>query len=253
MSNDNNVHDWLPTTYDETQDFSWFQKHFDNETFVLISWEGCTLEDHRLELFAKKLLPPASAQGTSTLGPLPKPEPPQWARRSVLRPIGSSARPRRSRPPRPAVSKTSRPASGFRPADQPRRSTCPKRTPWTRLRGLFVGPDDKQTCAVVTLTEEGKRDLRSHAGNELQRITTERARPAARAGPAWADPPVDNVAISVEGEKTLIRLFIPAGIVGLSLAFWCLRSVRLTIMVFGAALYAGAISLAIVHYSRRRR
>ena len=62
-------------------------------------------------------------------------------------------------------------------------------------------------------------------------------------------PPVDNVAISVEGEKTLLRLFIPAGIVGLSLAFWCLRSVRLTTMVFSAALYAGAISLALVHYS----
>ena len=45
-------------------------------------------------------------------------------------------------------------------------------------------------------------------------------------------PPVDNVAISMEGEKTIIRLFIPAGIVGLSLVFLCLRSVRLTAMVF---------------------
>ena len=62
-------------------------------------------------------------------------------------------------------------------------------------------------------------------------------------------PPVDNVAISVEGERTLTRLFIPAGIVGLSLAFWCLRSARLTLMVFVAALYAGAMSLAIVYYS----
>ncbi len=62
-------------------------------------------------------------------------------------------------------------------------------------------------------------------------------------------PPVDNVAISEEGEKTLIRLFIPAGIVGLSLAFWCLRSARLTMMVFSTALYAGAISLAVVYYS----
>src|SRR6185369_17971652 len=33
------------------------------------------------------------------------------------------------------------------------------------------------------------------------------------------------------------------------LAFWCLRSVRLTTMVFSAALYAGAISLALVYYS----
>ena len=62
-------------------------------------------------------------------------------------------------------------------------------------------------------------------------------------------PPVDNVAISTEGEKTLMRLFIPAGIVGISLAFWCLRSVRLTTMVFAAALYAGAVSLSLVWYS----
>ncbi len=77
QSNDNNVHDWLPTTYDETKDFGWFQQHFENETFVLISWEGCTLEDPRLELFAKKLLPP-DAGPTPNFGPLKKPAPKKW-------------------------------------------------------------------------------------------------------------------------------------------------------------------------------
>ncbi len=61
LSNNNNVHDWLPTTYDETRDFSWFQEHFDNETFVLVSWDGCTLDDTRLELFARKVVPPEGA------------------------------------------------------------------------------------------------------------------------------------------------------------------------------------------------
>src|SRR6185312_9043527 len=101
--------------------------------------------------------------------------------------------------------------------------------------------------AVVTLTPEGKRDLRVTL-DKLYSVTIGElglSRERIRMG----GPPVDNVAISVEGEKTLIRLFIPAGIVGLSLAFWCLRSVRLTTMVFSAALYAGAISLAVVYYS----
>ena len=76
------------------------------------------------------------------------------------------------------------------------------------------------------MTPEGKRDLRVTL-NKLHSVTTEElGLPPERV--RMGGPPVDNVAISVEGEKTLIRLFIPAGIVGLSLAFWCLRSVRLT-------------------------
>jgi len=245
MSNDNNVHDWLPTTYDETQDFSWFQKHFDNETFVLVSWEGCTLEDDRLELFAQKLLPPEAPKEEHT-GPLPKPEPPKWADDFVWSNWFKREKKGGVGPRGPLFKNVETGQQIFDRLVNPPIQLSEKEA-LARLRGLFVGPDDMQSCAVVTLTEEGKRDLRVTL-NELQRITTEELglpKEKVRMG----GPPVDNVAISVEGEKTLIRLFIPAGIVGLSLAFWCLRSVRLTAMVFSAALYAGAISLAIIHYS----
>ena len=77
LSNDNNVHDWLPTTYDETKDFSWFQEHFDNETFVLVSWDGCTLDDQRLELFARKIVPPEGSDDGPE-GPLKAPAPAKW-------------------------------------------------------------------------------------------------------------------------------------------------------------------------------
>jgi uncharacterized protein len=245
LSNDNNVHDWLPSKYDETTDFSWFQEHFENETFVLISWEGCTLDDPRLELFAKKVIPPA-IEPPADPGPLKKPRPPAWyddlffakwlhgpdpvavALRGPLFKNVETGPQLLNRLLEPPINLSE---------DQAEK----------RLRGLFIGPDGKQSCAVVTLTPEGKRDLRvtlaklhSIAEDELG-LAPEKVR--------MGGPPVDNVAISVEGEKTLIRLFIPAGIVGLSLAYWCLRSVRLTTMVFSAALYAGAISLAIVHYS----
>ena len=245
MSNDNNVHDWLPTTYDETRDFSWFQEHFENETFVLISWEGCTLEDPRLELFAQKLMPPAVPQ-PEHVGPLPKPEQPKWYNDMFFSGWFKKTDPATKIVRGPFFKKVE---TGQRLFD---RLTSPplnlsEGEAKKRLSGLFIGPDDQQSCAVVTLTDEGKHDLRatlaklySVAEDELG-LSHDRVK--------LGGPPVDNVAISTEGEKTLIRLFIPAGIVGLSLAFWCLRSVRLTTMVFGAALYAGAVSLALVYYS----
>jgi len=244
LSNDNDVHDWLPSTYAETTDFSWFKTHFENETFVLISWEGCTLEDQRLELLAKKLVPPEIPDQHANFGPLPKPEPPKWYDDLFF--SQWLDRPKKNLSLGPLFQHVD---TGPRLLD--RLTTAPislsEEDAIQRLRKLFVGPDGKQTCAVVTLTEEGKRDLRVTLDTLYEICEAELGLPPDRV--KMGGPPVDNVAISVEGEKTLLRLFIPAGIVGLALAFWCLRSVRLTIMVFATALYAGAISLAIVHYS----
>ncbi|HTU26350.1 MAG TPA: MMPL family transporter, partial [Pirellulales bacterium] len=117
-----------------------------------------------------------------------------------------------------------------------------------RLAGLFVGKENhQQSCAIVTLTAEAKRDLRHTLDSLYELLQKELALPRSRV--KLGGPPVDNVAISTEGEKTLARLFGPAGIVGLALAYWCLRSTRLTMMVFVTALYAGAISLSLVYYS----
>lgn len=246
VSNDNNVHDWLPDTYDETTDFSWFQEHFQNETFVLISWDGCTLDDPRLELLARKLVPPQAAEPQANYGPLKKPDPPTWYHDLFFAKWLAKPDTSMSGPGGPLFQKVETGPRLMNRMIEPPLSLTESEA-LKRLRGLFVGPDDKQSCAVVTLTAEGKRDLRATL-NKLYSVTQDELglpRERVRMG----GPPVDNVAISVEGEKTLIRLFIPAGIVGLSLAFWCLRSVRLTTMVFSAALYAGAVSLAIVYYS----
>ena len=49
-TNRNEVKEWLPAQYNETRDFNWFLKHFAGGQFVLLSWEGCTLDDPRLPL-----------------------------------------------------------------------------------------------------------------------------------------------------------------------------------------------------------
>ena len=58
-NNRNDVKGWLPLEYPETQVYRFFRRSFQGEEFILISWEGCTMSDPRLELLARKLLPPA--------------------------------------------------------------------------------------------------------------------------------------------------------------------------------------------------
>jgi predicted RND superfamily exporter protein len=59
-------------------------------------------------------------------------------------------------------------------------------------------------------------------------------------------PPVDNVAIGLEGERTLYRLAGVCAVVGVTIAFICLSSLRITMFVFFTALLSAGISLALV-------
>ena len=57
-NNRNDVKGWLPLEYPETQTYRFFRQNFQGEEFILISWNGCTMVDPRLDLLADKLLPP---------------------------------------------------------------------------------------------------------------------------------------------------------------------------------------------------
>ena len=236
-SNDNKVEDWLPKEYPETQDLRWFKQHFENETFILVSWEGCTLADPRLELLQNKLL-------SSVNLIYPKPPTLFHAGWQKLFPP--------AQPPEPVIGPPMYKTVETGPTLLKRLTEGTSKLSETealdRLAGLFVGKENHDlSCAVVTLTDEGKRDLRHTLESLYGFCKDDLGLPHERV--KMGGPPVDNVAISTEGEKTLIRLFGPAGVVGLCLAFWCLRSTRLTLMVFVTAIYSGAISLSIIYYT----
>ena len=67
LSNSNNVTDWLPGNFKETQDYQWFLKQFPFESFIIASWDGCTLDDSRLEMLAQKLVPEQTIDNMSGL------------------------------------------------------------------------------------------------------------------------------------------------------------------------------------------
>ncbi|MBI1904148.1 MAG: MMPL family transporter [Planctomycetia bacterium] len=108
---------------------------------------------------------------------------------------------------------------------------------------------ERQSGLLLTLTEFGSQE------KQLE-TTMERIREIASARCAvppedvrMGGPPVDNVAINVEGRRTLVRLaFLSFGL-GLFMCWVCLRDVKHSLMVFLTALFAEGTSLAIVWYS----
>lgn len=128
-----------------------------------------------------------------------------------------------------------------------------------RLTGTLFGPDGKQTCILVTLSEPGKRDLRRVIGRPLL------GRPRGKlleladecgisvAGPnaelKMGGPPVDNVAIDEEGQITLARLIGYSALVGIVISLICFRSVKVTMMIFFVGGLGAITSLGIVWWT----
>ncbi|MCA9179858.1 MAG: MMPL family transporter, partial [Planctomycetales bacterium] len=52
---ENNVKDWLPADFRETEELAWFAKKFVSEQFVVATWSGCDKDDQRLKMFISKL------------------------------------------------------------------------------------------------------------------------------------------------------------------------------------------------------
>lgn len=52
---ENNVKDWLPSDFRETEELAWFAKKFVSEQFVVATWNGCDQDDQRLKMFISKL------------------------------------------------------------------------------------------------------------------------------------------------------------------------------------------------------
>jgi predicted RND superfamily exporter protein len=209
-SNANDVRDWLPAQYTETQQYRWFNSQFGSEDFVVVSWPGCTLDDERLDRLAKELRDQSAAHTAD----------------------GGEALYRRVTTGRELVKQLTREPVGV----SPERAA-------SRLKGTIVGPDTQQTCAVITLSDEARRKL--HA--TLREITA--AATAIGLAPETihvGGPPVVNAAIDRASTQSLVRLAGLAGLIGLVIAWLCFRTLRLTLIVFVIAGYCTAASLAFI-------
>ncbi len=223
--NKNDVKEWLPPSYKETSEYKWFQKHFANETFVLISWDGCSLDDDRLKMLTAKVMPdPAAVR--------------QMAEQSGKLPIYDSGR---------LFTKF---ITGRSVVDQMMGAplNLSEAEAIARMRGSLIGPDPKinQTCAVFTLSKAGKETPRK-AVEAIYNAAIDSGVP--KAAIHMGGPPVDNVALDKEGERMLLLLAGLSGAIGLGLSLWYMKNGRLTAFVIMSSVYGAALSLAFVTFT----
>ncbi len=250
QSNVNKVEDWLPKSFNETKQLAWFRKHFASDQFVVISWEGCRIgeidspnaiqtDDPRIERLAHLLV---ANEGSE---PLPE----EW---QPVKPVSEEFR-------RDAARFFKSVTTGRRVLDRLTAEplSLEANEAVNRLKGSLLGPDGKQTCVVVSLHNEALGNLKKIMNNGQYRVFRPSVPPGLlrqmimAAGLSLDEvhlggPPVDNAAIDEEGERTLVRLAGFAGLLGLTLAYWSLRSVMLTIIVFASGVVSAAASLGTV-------
>ncbi len=235
-SNTNKAEDWLPPNYAESIDLQWFRDHFIGEQFALMSWDGCTLGDpEKLNQLARKLTPSkealARASADSDLHVRS-----HWYQRVLTG-------------PEVLEQLTSAPLA-LDYGDALKRIEGALVGPVQRdAEGNSLGNESRVTCLIVYLSEEATKDNRTMR-QAIEKISDIAATECAIARDTihMGGPPVDNITIDVEGERTLIRLASLAGIVGLSLSYWCFRSFKLTSIVFAVGVLSAGLSLAIVFY-----
>jgi len=233
--NTNKAEDWLPPGYAESVDLRWFRNHFIGEQFALVSWDGCTLGDtEKLEKLARSLIPTrqalAKADAESDL-----PQRAQWYHEIITG---------------PQVLDQLTESLGISYGEAVKRIDGALVGPVRRdAEGKSLGVESRATCLIVYLTEAATGNNRTMR-KAIEKIT-EIASTECGIAPEtihMGGPPVDNITIDVEGERTLIRLAGLSGIVGFALSFWCFRSFKLTSIVFAVGVLSAGVSLAIVFY-----
>ncbi len=200
----NEVKDWLPEHYNETADYDWFRKHFGNDVYAIATWEGCTLVVERLDRLEERL----TAKDRSGF---------PFARvvtgRSALREtLASNSAPTRDE----AI---------------------------VRLKGSLIGPDGRQTCAVIHLGD-GVRDELQATLDGIRRDVEACGVPAddVRMGGA----PVLNAAIDRVSLESLVAVVAATFITVISIAWLVVRDVRLIVLVLATGIYSSTLSLAVL-------
>lgn len=227
-NNRNDVKGWLPPEYPETATYKFFRDNFQGEEFILISWDGCTMADPRLEIMARKLLPP-----------------PEEAAR-IDRPLYFKTAQTGPRAIRQMMAE---------PLNLERDDAI------ARLTGALIGPapagvepgsaaddlDQRQTCLVLTLLDRARDNL--HGAIDTVRDVAIRECGIPESSLHMGGPPVDNVSIDDAGQKSVTILFALSLVVGGIVSWWSLRSPTLVALVLASGVYSMFASLAVVWYS----
>ncbi|MDO4425786.1 MAG: hypothetical protein Q4D17_08505, partial [Planctomycetia bacterium] len=280
----NSMKEWLPDGTPEAALHTWFQQNFPNEQFILMSWDGCSLYDPRIEVMKHRLMPRRDARnevvnedfnlrffencasGTELAKTLSEGSSLKYeeaigrlkgsligmdgVKTSILiymRP-GSEGENMKG-----AVGEIYRMARKEFVFD--RRTLTPEEL--AAAEGILKELEGKEVVKEPPIFQEriiklAVPDKPTEAELQRESIPPEDLIVLPGLQPSQlhlGGPPVDNVSIDVEGNRTLLRLAWMAAVVGFVIASLCLRSFRLVLVVFASALMATGFALSLVNFT----
>lgn len=212
-TNANSPIEWVTSKFSARADYETFEAGFGPGDVVLLSFRGCTIANSRLDEVVKRLREDAAFFDADR----------NWLFDRVV--CG-----------RETYTRMTGKKDLFQPAEARR-----------RLRGTLIGPDQKTTCVAIGFTPAGLAD-RVRLVPEVRRVVAETAAVAPDAI-HMAGPVIDGYSVDRASKSAMDLLAVPSAALLFVVCWLCLRQFRAAVLVFAVALYAQALTLAIIHYS----
>ncbi len=221
-SNSNSPLEWVSPSFLARRDYDQFRRSYGPGDTVLVSWEGCTLDQPRLDDLCRALRNADAFHDTDGV----------WyfdrivSGREVIATLTAHG-----------------PANHEQLAPQP----ISRATAIERLRGTLVGPDGQTTGLIISFTKEGLA-ARSRLVPLIQTTITQRCGIASEKQ-HLAGPVIDGNAVDIASGRALNDFALPSAAVVFIVSYVCLDSLIAALLVFGVALISQVATLAIVYYS----
>lgn len=209
----NETIDWLPEAFTETRDLEWFESHFADGAILVVSWDGCTIDNpHCLEL----------------AGLLQQP---------IQLPDGRSERLTRG------VVVASKALEELRaePLELSRIDAL------QRLAGWLVGPDGESTMLLVLLSDIGWQEREFFFGHlfdtvgQLTGLPTEQIHLAGTA--------VDSIAVDQASREHMNEMLVASYILSFIFMYGVFRNLRLALIVFFDSYFCQEVSVSLIYLS----
>lgn len=204
---------WVSEDFGPRRQFDQFLQRFAHADLIVLSYEGCTVDDPRLQRLAERLMSDTAAvRGHCYRDLFPDVSTGYGALRALQEP----------------------------PLELSRAAAL------QRLQGILAGPDGETSCALITVSNRGV-SLRG----ELPGLIRAAAAQATGLAPdqfILAGGLLEGIEIDEESQRSS-RLIVPSAAVSLLLCLFCLRSLRLALPIFTLAMLSQGLVLALTDLS----
>ena len=212
-SNENVMANWLPPHFQETKRLQWFVDRFGTTEMLVVTWDGCRLDNPEIEPLVDALKEPVPVSSTKHL--------------ELFERVLSGPEMMRKLTSAPFNLKRERALE--------------------RMQGWLVGPDHESTCIVALLNTQGEA-YRHEAVDWICQNVQERC-DVSQDEVILSGPAIDSVAIDRTSTNTIRPLNFLCWGICLAIAAIAIRMPRVAVMMFVIALFCQYLSLAIVFYS----